>query len=68
VTRVAADLNRAGAAPDLTALPTAEQVTAWLIEHEHDWQYVTTSDPAHPYVVAVLAAVAALVREDTTDG
>jgi len=72
-TPVAAAVNRAGAAPDLTALPTAEQVDAAARAlYEEAWPgrtpWVGAGEAQDIYrrrARVAFAAVAALVREDT---
>jgi len=69
-------LQRAGAAPDLTALPSAriiehinQTITLGLSQEHptHGLSLILDEEGQHEAVKAVLAAVAALVREDTTD-
>jgi hypothetical protein len=61
-------VRRAGAAPDLTALPlpTSRQVHDWL--YDQDGALSNWGDDQLDDIDWTLDAVAALVREDTTDG
>jgi hypothetical protein len=59
--RAGVERLRAGAIPDLTALPTAEQVQEWQADNA---EVLVTGDL---HIRSVLAAVAALVRSAQND-